>query len=71
MKRRNDQLSLLYECYGVHCWYGVHCRVKSLLQCGKMRWHGFDDVAQELLAFLSTLHNFTGGLNLLYMLWSI
>lgn len=41
---------------------------QSLLQCGKMRRRGFDDVAQELFAFFSALHNFTGGLNLLHML---
>lgn len=44
---------------------------KSLLQYGKMRRRGFDDVAQELLAFFSTLHNFTSGLDLLHVLRSI
>lgn len=36
-----------------------------------MSWCGFDDVAQEFLALLSTLHDFTGGLNLFRMLWSV
>lgn len=43
----------------------------SLLQCGEMSWRGLDDGAQELLALLSTLHNFTGCLQLLGMLWSV
>lgn len=43
----------------------------SLLQCSEMSWRGLDDVAQELLALLSTLHNFTSALQLLGMLWSI
>lgn len=43
----------------------------SLLQCGKMRRRGFDDVAQELFALFSALHNFTSGLNLLHMLRSV
>lgn len=45
--------------------------ITSLLQCGEMSWHGLDDVAQELLALLSTLHNFTGRLHLLGMLWPV
>lgn len=36
-----------------------------------MSWYRLDDGAQELLALLSTLHNFTSGLHLLGMLWSI
>lgn len=36
-----------------------------------MSWCGFDDVAQEFLALFSTLHDFTGGLYLLCMLWSV
>lgn len=36
-----------------------------------MRRRGLDDVAQELLALFSTLHNLPGGLHLLGMLWSV
>lgn len=36
-----------------------------------MSWYRLDDGTQELLALLSTLHNFTGGLHLLGMLWSV
>lgn len=44
---------------------------ESLLQCGKVSWRGLDDVAQKLLALLSTLHNFPGGFHLLGMLRSV
>lgn len=43
----------------------------SLLQCGKMSRRGLDDGAQELLAFLGTLHNLAGGLDLLGVLRSV
>lgn len=36
-----------------------------------MTWGGLDDVSQEPLALLSTLHNFTCALQLLGMLWSV
>ncbi len=36
-----------------------------------MSRRGLDYVAQELLALLSSLHDFTSGLHLLGMLWSI